>query len=251
MPATTINISCFQIDIAWISSKACLTNIPSSTFSYIGRAFTQPRTMKRSPSSDCSEHEAEIPSRPARPLPSLTTLSAPVSPPRKRASIRQPAPGEPEIVVPGIPRTEKLPTSPERRRSRTAPTPAATDSGKDGASEVTLAVSEKLSECIRPKSTTPRISLSDWVDLYSRNEHPEGRHFVVHQHDHPLSGPHYDLRLQFSQTSSVCWSIMYGLPGDPNSIKINRNAAETRIHSLNVSLMPTCLFLGAKFTDMD
>jgi hypothetical protein len=33
----------------------------------------------------------------------------------------------------------------------------------------------------------------------------------------------------------VSWAIMYGLPGDPNSIRLNRNATETRIHCLWVS----------------
>jgi hypothetical protein len=32
---------------------------------------------------------------------------------------------------------------------------------------------------------------------------------------------------------------MYGLPGDPNSQRLNRNATETRIHCLWVS--PSCL----------
>jgi len=53
---------------------------------------------------------------------------------------------------------------------------------------------------------------------------------VVHQHDHPVAGPHYDLRLQFSESSSLSWAIMYGLPGNPNSRRINRNATETRVH---------------------
>lgn len=219
------------------SKRRIFSNLSSSTFSYTGCALTQLRTMKRSPSSNSSEHESEVPPRPTRPLPSLTSLSAPVSPPRKRATLNQPPPEKRQTVAPHLSSTKKLQTAPGRRQSRTAPEPAATNAGKAEVSDYALAVSEKLSKGIRSEHSTPRISLSDWVGLYSRNEHPEGRHFVVHQHDHPLSGPHYDLRLQFSQTSSVCWSIMYGFPGDPNSIKINRNSTETRIHSLNVSLI--------------
>ncbi|KAJ0303562.1 hypothetical protein COL516b_006567 [Colletotrichum fioriniae] len=30
-----------------------------------------------------------------------------------------------------------------------------------------------------------------------------GAHFVVHQHDHPIAGVHYDLRLQVNATSSI------------------------------------------------
>jgi hypothetical protein len=95
--------------------------------------------------------------------------------------------------------------------------------------------STKLSQHTRPPNIsqpTPRLKIDDYADLYRRNSHPTGRHFVIHQHDHPIAGPHYDLRLQFSETSSVSWSIMYGLPGDPNSEKLNRNATETRIHCL-------------------
>jgi hypothetical protein len=43
---------------------------------------------------------------------------------------------------------------------------------------------------------------------------------------------HYDLRLQFSQTSTISFAIPYGLPGNPNSIRPNRMAIETRVHNL-------------------
>ncbi|KAJ5280776.1 hypothetical protein N7478_006148 [Penicillium angulare] len=99
---------------------------------------------------------------------------------------------------------------------------------------------EKISRPISGSSTsTPRLLIPKWMDLYRRNEHAEGRHFVIHQHDHPVAGPHYDLRLQFSETSSVSWSIMYGLPGDPNSQRLNRNATETRVHCLWNHLVET------------
>lgn len=90
-------------------------------------------------------------------------------------------------------------------------------------------IARPISELPEP---TPRLQLTKWVDLYRRNEHAEGHHFVIHQHDHPVAGPHYDLRLQFSETSSVSWSVMYGLPGEPNSQRLNRNATETRVHCL-------------------
>ena len=34
----------------------------------------------------------------------------------------------------------------------------------------------------------PRITIDDFQDLYRRNHHPNGCHFVIHQHDHPISG---------------------------------------------------------------
>ena len=76
------------------------------------------------------------------------------------------------------------------------------------------------------------LSIPSFVDLYKRNQHPHGRHWVIHQHDHPVAGVHYDLRLQINETSSVSWAIMYGMPGNANSMRLNRNATETRIHNV-------------------
>lgn len=114
---------------------------------------------------------------------------------------------------------------------------AAIEAGQVQVEDHVKIFSEQLSKCTRPVSKNKaRISQDDWVQLYRRNEHSEGRHFVIHQHDHPVAGPHYDLRLQFSESSSVSWSIMYGLPGDPNSERLNRNATETRVHCLWVCI---------------
>ena len=81
------------------------------------------------------------------------------------------------------------------------------------------------------KPTSPLL-IPSFVDLYKRNQHPHGRHWVIHQHDHPVAGVHYDLRLQINETSSVSWAIMYGMPGNANSMRLNRNATETRIHNV-------------------
>ncbi|KAH8179296.1 DNA polymerase ligase (LigD) domain-containing protein [Sarocladium implicatum] len=82
----------------------------------------------------------------------------------------------------------------------------------------------------------PLLSVDDYASLYESNsDSRHGAHFVIHQHDHPIAGTHYDLRLQINETSSASWAIMYGLPGDPNSKRLNRNATETRVHCLWVS----------------
>ncbi|KAI8961904.1 DNA polymerase ligase-domain-containing protein [Daldinia sp. FL1419] len=87
---------------------------------------------------------------------------------------------------------------------------------------------------------SPRLSINAYQELYERNSgNPQGAHFIVHQHDHPIAGTHYDLRLQINETSSASWAIMYGLPGDPNSQRLNRNATETRIHCLWNHLIET------------
>lgn len=95
--------------------------------------------------------------------------------------------------------------------------------------------STHLSRFIRPTPSNspkpyPLLPISEWQALYRRNQYPHGHHFVVHQHDHPVAGVHYDLRLQINKTSSISWAIMYGLPGNANSRRLNRNATETRVH---------------------
>jgi hypothetical protein len=77
----------------------------------------------------------------------------------------------------------------------------------------------------------PRISICNFATLYQSNLQPHGHHFVVHQHNHPVAGVHYDLRLQFSKTSSISFALPKGLPGDPNSKSTGILAIETRIHN--------------------
>lgn len=165
--------------------------------------------MKRSWSPNSQEQELNLNAHPARRRtpPLISSLKTSVSPPPKRKSV-------------------------SHQESREL---ASIEAGEVEVTDHLGIFSTKLSQYTRPSSisqSTPRLAINDYIDLYRRNSHPTGRHFVIHQHDHPIAGPHYDLRLQFSETSSVSWSIMYGLPGDPNSEKLNRNATETRIHCL-------------------
>ncbi|ORY57184.1 DNA polymerase ligase-domain-containing protein [Pseudomassariella vexata] len=86
----------------------------------------------------------------------------------------------------------------------------------------------------------PQLPVTNYRELYDAHfGKREGAHFVIHQHDHPIAGTHYDLRLQINETSSASWAIMYGLPGDPNSQRLNRNATETRVHCLWNHLVET------------
>ena len=110
---------------------------------------------------------------------------------------------------------------------------AAVESGEIQVEDPFTLFSNKLSEASRPQvSGLPRIDHEEWRQLYQRNLHTHGRHFVIHQHDHPVAGLHYDLRLQCNATSSISFAIMYGLPGDPQSRRLNRNASETRVHTI-------------------
>lgn len=131
------------------------------------------------------------------------------------------------------------PAAPARRP--TAGTTAEIESGAVQISDHLAQFTSLLCSHLRPTSAPiPRLSISDYSSLYQRCAGSQsGAHFVIHQHDHPVAGTHYDLRLQINETSSVSWAIMYGLPGDANSSRLNRNATETRIHSLWNHLIET------------
>lgn len=121
----------------------------------------------------------------------------------------------------------------ENNRFRPNPKLADVEAGEATVDDHFLFFPSKLLEYSKPNAHgTPRISHQAWFELYQRNLNPHGRHFVIHQHDHPVAGTHYDLRLQCNGTSSISFAIMYGLPGDPNSRRLNRNATETRVHNL-------------------
>ncbi len=123
------------------------------------------------------------------------------------------------------------------KKDQSGPSLADIEAGKAHLTDHLSHFSTKLAKYVLPIST-PQLSIPSFIDLYERNRHPQGHHFVIHQHDHPIAGPHYDLRLQVSETSSVSWAIMYGLPGNPNSKRLNRNATETRVHCLWVGELP-------------
>lgn len=182
--------------------------------------------MKRAASSDIGTDTPAQQHQIPQPASSLSSLKAPVSPPQRKRQIRSQA----------AEASQRSSASPNNEHNL-----AAIEAGEVKVDDHLGIISAKLHQFIQPSLKSqqmPRLSIAEWVDLYQRNDHPEGRHFVIHQHDHPVAGPHYDLRLQFSKTSSVSWSIMYGLPGDPNSQRLNRNATETRIHCLWVRHHP-------------
>lgn len=85
-----------------------------------------------------------------------------------------------------------------------------------------------------------RIPLSSYATLFTSNHRsPLGAHFVIHQHDHPVAGPHYDLRLQINPTSSASWALPYGPPGGSRRACPPRLAVETRVHCLWNHLVET------------
>ncbi|KAK3060916.1 hypothetical protein LTS18_007431 [Coniosporium uncinatum] len=114
-----------------------------------------------------------------------------------------------------------------------APSVAAVEAGKAHIEDHLSYFTTHLKASTRPVVTDqPCLSIANFAGLYQCNQHAHGHHFVVHQHNHPVAGCHYDLRLQISLTSSVSFAIPYGLPGNPNSLRPNRMAIETRVHNL-------------------
>lgn len=116
------------------------------------------------------------------------------------------------------------------------PSPAAIEAGKEKIDDhVTYFL--RLYEEVRRENVlkaAPSLSLTDFAALYTRHAgKAHGHNYVIHQHDHPRAGLHYDLRLQINPNSSCSWSIPYGLPGNPwERRQGRRQAIETRIHCL-------------------
>ncbi|TLD35892.1 hypothetical protein E2P81_ATG02195 [Venturia nashicola] len=113
-------------------------------------------------------------------------------------------------------------------------TPAAIEAGKARIRNHLHHFCSHLGALVRyaDPSNHPLLPISDFATLYERNQHAHGHHFVIHQHNHPVAGLHYDLRLQFSDTSTISFAIPYGLPGNPKSRRQGRLAIETRVHNL-------------------
>ena len=101
------------------------------------------------------------------------SLGAPISPPpskrRKLSSI--------PITTSELPKPE-----PDKSSSL-----AAVESGEAHVKDHLEYFSRQLSRCIR-EPMSGLLGVEAWKDLYKRNCHSQGRHFVVHQHDHPVAG---------------------------------------------------------------
>lgn len=150
-------------------------------------------------------------------------LDAPISPPPSKRSKRSP----PETGEPA-----RYPQSWDHQLSNGPTTSqAAIEAGEVLIKDHLKFFSEQLQQVVKG-GPGPRLSIEGFADLYQRNQHRRGRHFVLHQHDHPVAGLHYDLRLQISETSSISFAVMYGLPGNPYSRRLSRNTTETRAHNL-------------------
>ena len=179
----------------------------------------------------------------------VTSLAARVSPPRIRRKVARREISR-EISRENVERWQGAPgASPQQQQQQQQqqqhqqpdlPKVAAVEAGEAQIKDHLAYFSAHFSSVLRAPPETPSclLSVEDFSALYCRHQHARGHHFVIHQHDHPVAGPHYDLRLQFSESSSISFAIPYGMPGDPNSRRFLRNAIETRVHNIWVCTFP-------------
>jgi hypothetical protein len=113
-----------------------------------------------------------------------STLTRDISPPptRKLSGTRSPAV---ENTIKGTQATNEH----EQRKTPDGPSLAVIEAGQAQIRDHLAYFSQHFRLTSRKTpSTLPHITLDEFQDLYSRNQHPHGRHFVIHQHDHPISG---------------------------------------------------------------
>jgi len=125
------------------------------------------------------QEEKEISSRVHSRASPPTSLEAPISPPPSTRSLKRR-------------RTQQDdPSSP--------PNLAAIEAGQAQIDDHLAVFSEQLSRHIRPCAAGQGdlLSIDDFKGLYRRNQHQHGRHFVVHQHDHPVAGMSFQSTLSF------------------------------------------------------
>lgn len=176
--------------------------------------------ISSSPEPESSDHDSSVQNFLTRHATPPQSLRASISPPPSRT--RRPTPQSTIYSVAQDSRSG-------HRCEDTTPSLAAVEAGEVQIRNHLEYFSSHISSSAKPSAP---LSIRAFEDLYKRNQHKHGRHWVIHQHDHPVAGVHYDLRLQINETSSISWAIMYGLPGNVNSRRLNRNATETRVHNV-------------------
>ena len=106
-----------------------------------------------------------------------TSLEAPISPPplkRRKTALES---------------DRKTPPRPETDDSKNLSHLAAIEAGEARIEDHVQYFSGHLSRYVREREGGLGVMRNEeWMDLYRRNKHAGGRHFVVHQHDHPVAG---------------------------------------------------------------
>ena len=120
-----------------------------------------------------------------------------------------------------------------------------------GTAKVTDHLTYWTKQLLPHSSGSPPLAFSALYALYTGCAGQEtGNHYVIHQLDHPVACLHYDLRVQINETSSASWAVMFGMPGNAQSRRINRNATETRVHCLWVGGCQQSPFICVRSTQL-
>lgn len=111
-----------------------------------------------------------------------STLVRDISPPPTRRSSRSRIEKQTHAIEP-----KTIPKNPDTTDGE--PSLAAVEAGQAQVKDHLAYFSHHLYEASRQTpSNFPRIARDGFQNLYVRNQHARGRHFVIHQHDHPISG---------------------------------------------------------------
>jgi len=71
----------------------------------------------------------------------------------------------------------------------TEPSAAALEAGQATIRDHLAYFTAHLEAVSRPQIPSSfRMTITEWKQLYRRNQHSRGTHFVIHQHDHPIAG---------------------------------------------------------------
>ena len=124
--------------------------------------------------------------------PPTSLLEAPISPPpfSNPAKRQRRTTGIINKVVPETDRKQVVPSNPTFEF--VDPKPAAIEAGQIQIDNHLEYFSSRLARCVRPPpprcAARSLLSIERFEELYRRNQHARGNHFVVHQHDHPVAG---------------------------------------------------------------
>jgi hypothetical protein len=95
-----------------------------------------------------------------------------------------------EISPPRLSKRQRTSRDTPSRFSK-EPSLAAVEAGRAKIANHLAYFTERLSKSLRATpNDESRLSINEFVELYQRNQHEHGNHFVIHQHDHPISGVH-------------------------------------------------------------
>lgn len=78
----------------------------------------------------------------------------------------------------------------QKDQDGTVPSLAAVEAGEAEVADHLAYFATHLALKSRTEPRKPRISVEEFKSLYQRNQQAKGRHFVAHQHNHPISGVH-------------------------------------------------------------